>query len=213
MISFEKLDDHLDGTLALAGITELLPLQQLVIKRIKQGGDAHIVGAALSGRSTAITIASVMKSPDTYEGSPRVLIIAADVDRAHKLYNQMKEIYRRTEICVELAHDKGKMIQERNDIFDGTEMIIGTPKRLYDLFIQNGIHMSQLKLFIMDDADISCKDPMTATYILRMNESLPRCQRLFFSSIDTPRMTALMEEILIGPVRLELEEEEDSTDV
>jgi ATP-dependent RNA helicase RhlE len=57
------------------------------------------------------------------------------------------------DVTVDLIHDKGNQVKQRNDIFDGTEIIVGTIKRIHDLYVQNGINFKLLDYFILDDLE------------------------------------------------------------
>jgi superfamily II DNA/RNA helicase len=106
---------------------------------------------------------------------------------------------------VDLAHDRGNKLQQRNDIFDGTEIIVGTPKRLQELYIQNGYNVSKLKLFVLDDA-IELFKGGYKTQISRIAESLPKCQYLMASqSFSDKRIEEFLD--LFVPVSLHIEAE------
>ncbi len=194
-MTLEQLNTHLQGTLEERSLTALNELQQKTIARLKQGGNAVITGESGSGKTTAVALASLIKAPDSYEGSPRVIILSSTVDKAHQLHAQLTEWVRRTEISVELTHDKGNMVRDRNTIFDGVDILVGNPKRILDLYIQNGIHMNQLVLFVIDDADEIAKDTLAVQHIVRLSESLPKCQRFIFAKEQTPKMERLQEAV------------------
>ena len=198
-MTLEQLNTHLQGTLEERSLTSLNELQQKVIARLKQGGNAVITGESGSGKSTAVALASLIKAPHSYEGSPRVLILSSTVDKAHQLHAQLTDWVRRTEISVELTHDKGNMVRDRNTVYDGVDILIGNPKRILDLYIQNGIHLNQLMLFVIDDADVIAKDALMVQYIIRLAESLPKCQRFIFATEQTPKMDRLLEAVCLHP--------------
>jgi superfamily II DNA/RNA helicase len=204
-MTLEQLDKHLENALTEAGILSLNPLQQAIISRVKQGGDAVFIAGKQSGKSTGIGLTSIIKAPKAFEGSPRVLILSPTIDSVHTLHKSMSTWTRRTEIAVEIAHDKGNMVQERNNIFDGADIIVGNTKRIMDLYIQNGIHVGQLSLFIIEDASEIMKDPLMPGRILRLAESLPKCQKLVFTSEMTPRVEKLIEDLCTHPKVMEFE--------
>lgn len=199
----EALNSHLLGTLDAAHLMEFNPLQEAVITRIKQGGDAVLVAEKESGKTTAAAIAAVIKAPKAFEGAPRVLILSPTVDSVHQLHKTLSEWVKRTEIAVEIAHDKGNMVLERNNIFEGCDILVGNARRIHDLYIQNGFHVGQLSLFIIDDAAAVLKDGTSAQFVQRVAESLPRCQRMLFTDKETPRVEKAIETICTNPKYLE----------
>lgn len=204
-MTLEQLNEHFGETLSESHFTSLNELQLAVVSKIKKGGDAVIVAGKGTGKTTAIAIASMIKAPKAFEGSPRVLVLSSSVESVHALHKQLSDWTRRTEIAVELAHDKGNMVLERNNIFDGADIIVGNTKRIMDLYIQNGIHVGQLNLFVIDDASEITKSPTIAQHIHRLAESLPKCQKMIFTQEMTPRVEKLVELLCVHPTMMEFE--------
>ena len=179
------------------GYGEFSQLHTYLLKRIKTGESLalHLPGEKETIDKMLISL-SLFKAPKAFEGSPRVLWITDTTDRARKLADQLKHLCRRSEIAVELADDKGKMIEQRNHIFEGADIIIGNPKRIHDLYNQNGIHVNQLKLVIVDSLDIFVKQPSVLQYIRRVNESLPKCQHIFIQEDNQERISNFIEELV-----------------
>ena len=130
------------------------------------------------------------------EGSPRAIVVCSTDEAAKELYKRFEEVSRALDLTIDLANEKGNMLQQRNDIFDGTEIIVGTPKRIYDLYIQNGFNVSQMKLFILDDAvDLFRKGHKMQ--LSRLSDSMPKCQHVLFSdSFAERRIEDYLEEYL-----------------
>lgn len=202
MTLFEKLNQHFEETFPSAGITAPNELQEKVLQRSKQGGDLLLVAGKSAGKSVATAIAALEKVPEQSEGSPRVVIICADSEQAKLTAALLVKVSRRKEIYVELAHDKGNMIEQRNHIFEGADIVVGTAKRIYDLYIQNGINMGKLKLFILDDAETMLKET-TIGQLRRIADSLPKCQRMIFANALGPKLEKVMDDLLLNPLVLE----------
>jgi superfamily II DNA/RNA helicase len=179
------------------GLSEFSNLHTFLLKRIKTGESLalHFPEENTTIDTTLLSL-SLFKAPQAFEGSPRVLWITDTTDRARYLANKLKELCRRSEIAVELADDKGKMIEQRNHIFEGADIIIGNPKRIHDLYNQNGIHVNQLKLVIIDHLETFVKQPSIMQYIRRVNESLPKCQHIFVQQDDQTRISNFISELV-----------------
>lgn len=201
----EQLNAHLEGTLEDTELKTLNELQLKSIAKVKQGGDCIFVSGDRTGKTTAIALGALVKAPHSYEGSPRVIIFSSTVDKAHQLHKQLSTWVRRTEISIELAHDKGNMVQERNNIFDGADILVANTKRMLDLYIQNGIHIGQLTLLIVDDATEIAADAMMTQRIARLMESFPKCQRFIFTTELNPKVEKLAEVFCNHPAVMEFE--------
>ena len=195
-MGLSKIREELHEILPDKGITELNSFQTEIIDALKSGKNILAEGPLGSGKTKAILLCLLQKITEPTEGSPRAIVVCKTSQEAYDLHAEMEKICRILDITVDLAHDRGKMLQQRNDIFDGTEIIIANPKRLYELYIQNGFNVSQLKLFILDDAIEHFKDGYKMQ-LSRIVESLPKCQHLYFSNtFNDKRIEEFLEEFI-----------------
>jgi superfamily II DNA/RNA helicase len=204
-MSLEKLRPQLKEILPEKGITELNLFQSKIIDGLKSGKNLLIEGHDGAGKTTSILVTLVQKITEAGEGSPRAIVICSSDDKAFAMHATLDKICRPLDLTVDLAHDRGNKLQQRNDIFDGTEIIIGTPKRLYELYIQNGFNVSKLKLFILDDTIELFKGGFK-TQISRIAESLPKCQYILASaSFNDQRVNDFLDSFAPMSVRIEAE--------
>ena len=66
-------------------------------------------------------------------------------------------------------------------MYFGTELIIGTPKRLCEIYYQNGFNIGELKFFMVIDVNGIFKKGLRG-FVSRVSESLPKCKKLVFES-------------------------------
>jgi ATP-dependent RNA helicase RhlE len=176
-----KLRAGLDQMMEAQGFSELNPFQDKIMTALKSGQHMLASGETGSGKTTAVLFCLLQKISEPGEGSPRGIAICSNDDKAHALFTTLKPLCAKLDLTVDLVHERGNMLQQRNDLFDGTEIIVGTPKRVYDMYIQNGFNVSKLKLFILDDADEIFKK-RHKMQISRISESLPKCQHVIFTA-------------------------------
>ncbi|WP_430406176.1 DEAD/DEAH box helicase [Fluviicola sp.] len=196
-MKFEELNHRLENTLIELGLEGYTERQQKLIKLSKQGKNQLIFATPDQDLIDGMHFISFMRAPEMLEGSPRVLWITPSWESAREKVKSFHHLMKRTDVTIELADDKSKIIEQRNAIFEGAEIIIGNPKRLLELYNQNGIHMNQLSLVIIDQAEIICKNPITIQSIKRIAESLPKCQKLIFSEGTHARLETFCEDICI----------------
>ncbi|SRR5574343_81749 len=202
-MGLSKLRTELAELLPAKGITELNALQIKVLDAMKSGKNLLVEAHEGAGKTKAAMLCVLAKIVEPGEGSPRAIIVCQSNEKAKELHDEIYKICRLLDLTVDLVHDKGNIIQQRNDIFDGTEIIIGTPRRLYELYIQNGFNVSQMKLFILDDAVTLFKEGHKMR-LQRIAESLPKCQHLLFShSFKDDRIESYMHDYVINPQLIE----------
>ncbi len=194
-MKFEELNTRLENTLIELGIDQYTEKQEKLIKLAKQGKNQLIYTSIDPELINGLLYISFMRAPEMLEGSPRVLWFTPTPENAREHVKSFHHLMKRSDVTVEIADDKGKIIEQRNAIFDGAEIIIGNPKRLLELYNQNGFHVNQLTLVIIDGAETLCKNPLTLQAVRRIAESLPKCQKLIFSNGNHDRLEPFCEDI------------------
>lgn len=194
-MKFEELNNRLENTLAELGREGYTEKQEKLIKLSKQGKNQLIFTSIDQELIDGLHFISFMRAPEMLEGSPRVLWFTPSWESAREKVKSFQQLMKRTDVTIEIADDKGKIIEQRNAIFEGAEIIIGNPKRMLELYNQNGIHINQLSLVIIDHLETLCKDPLILQAIRRISESLPKCQKILLSEGTHNRLEAFCEDI------------------
>lgn len=203
-MQFEEINKRLDNHLVEQGITEFTSNQLKVIKQAKKGQNTLFKGVITPEIIQGLFFTAYMRAPEMLEGAPRVLWITDTPDRVDEYCKGFRTLLKRSDVTIEGASDKGKIIEQRNAIFEGTEILVGNPKRLLDLYNQNGFHCSKISLLLIDHLDSICKNPLILQAIRRLNESLPKCHKLFFTEGEHNKLHAFVEEICTFYEEIEL---------
>lgn len=202
-MSFKKIIPEVREALEAIDIVGLNGINKEFFSLCKSGSHTCLIAPETTDKSDALISYVFHKVNQETEGSPRALIICSNIDRAEALSQRMQRAGRKLDVTIDLAHDKGNILQQRNDIFDGTEIIVGTPKRIHELYLQNGINLNLLELFIVEDLEIVLQRYQME--IKRLTESMDKVQFLFTANSPSQRIDPFLES-LERPIRI-LEEE------
>lgn len=198
-MSLSIFTEHIQQQLIKAGIKELTEEQSSILKSLKSGQDFTFENFDLDEilDLVAFTLIQRVKADET-ELLPRALVLGSDIDICVKLEEKINLFAKITGLVSIVTHDKGKRIEQRNNLYNGVDVVIGNPKRVGELYFQNGINLKHLKIIILLDANkIAAIGGFTP--IMRLDESMVKCQKIVFHNEINAKMEDFMEEFLINP--------------
>ena len=181
-MSFKKLIEPLQEILRQKGFEQMLPLQKLILSKIKGGVNLFIIAPQGSGKTTSLIISVINKlNGEAFEDAPRALIFVKDKQAALDLEAEFKEYTKRTDLRIYCAYEEHNIELQREELYLGTDIVIATPKRLNRIFYLNGVNLNKLQLCIVEDAEFLFRNNHFAE-VTRTPESISKCQYLIFST-------------------------------
>lgn len=186
-MSFKKLNIPLKESLERLGFQEPTPFQKNTLPKVKGGANIFGIAPTGSGKTSAMIINTMQKlKSEAFDDSPRALIFVKDKKAALNLENDFKAFTRGTDLRVYTVYEEQNIDHQKDDIYYGADIVIATPKRLSKLYHINGIHLGELQLLIIEDAEFLAKNNLHAD-IVRLSESINKCQYLIFSDKYYPK--------------------------
>lgn len=179
-MSFKKLIQPLKDSLKSKGFDEPLPLQKQILSKIKSGLSLFVIAPKKSGKTTSIVISVIQKLKNAFEDAPRALIFVKDKQAALDLELEFNAFKRVTDLRIYCAYDEHNIDTQRDEIYNGVDVVIATPKRLNKIFFLNGINLNKLQMCIVEDAEFLFRNNNLAE-VTRTPESIGKCQYLVFS--------------------------------
>lgn len=199
----EKLIKKLVQALEEYKFAEPTPFQAKALSTINSGVDVIGIAPEGSGKSTLITIAAIQKLQRPIEDAPKVLIIVGNKEKGLIMEEQFDLFGRETGLRVNTAYEEGDIDEQSIDIYDGTDILIGTAKRVLDIYFTRSLNIKMIKLFVIDDPEMIIKNSWQGQ-IDRLALSLPKCQHLVFTTEMTEKIEKLISKFIIAPKVIEL---------
>lgn len=200
----EKLHKRFYSTLVENKLENPTPLQEQGLTKINSGGDVIFIAPEGSGKSTLVAIAAIHKLQHALDDVPKILIFAGSNESGKALIEQFRMLTHGTNLRVNAAFEDGKIDAQNAEIYEGTDILIGTPKRLLDLYFASSINLNKLKLFIMDDPEFMIKNSWQG-HVDRLTSSLPKCQHLIFTTELNEKVEKLIHKFVVAPTIIEIE--------
>lgn len=205
-MSLKKYSEVLQATLIDAGFENQTEFQKICISKIKEGKDFIGIGPKGCGKSTSIASGVLQRlEKQSEDDAPRAIVIVTDKVKTLEMEAIFSRLGRKMDLITEIIHDKGHKVQQRNALYTGADIVIGTAKRLYEMYIYNGLNLAKVKMIIIDDAEAILKAGLQ-TEILRLTESINKCQYIMINDQCTDRMMKAAELFMTFPFVFEVEE-------
>lgn len=177
----EKLDPQLLESLEANGFTESNDLQRVCIPKIKSGRDLICIADEGKGKSTNIVISVLNKLKSSLDDNPRAIIIVADKEKGAWMKSEFERLGAYTDLRVHTACEDGKILDQKDEIYMGSDVVIGTAKRMNQIYSLYALNLTMIKMFIIDDAELVIKS-INYQQIDRLAESVLRSQKIVFAS-------------------------------
>lgn len=191
-MSFRKLKPEVIEALHQSGISEISEFGEKLFKGIKSGHPIFAIAPNKSGKTQAVIVACFNKINQAYEGAPRILFVTSSVEESSRIYETMSKVSSSLDVTVDLVHEKGDQVKQRNDIFNGTEIIVGTVKRIFDLYVQNGINIQLLDYLIFDDLELLLAQGKKME-IMRLIDGVQKTQIICLANENSTRVKQFLE--------------------
>ena len=181
-MSFKKLHHLLKDTLEYLEMESPTTFQKLVLPRIKSGANIYGIAPEGAGKTTALIISTIhILKAEAFEDAPRALIIVKDKEAALELEEEFRRYLKNTDLRIFSAYDQPDLDTQKGEIYEGVDIVISTPNKIFRLFKATGINVTQLKLFAVDDAEFLSGNKYYND-LVRIPEHISKCQYLIFSS-------------------------------
>jgi len=190
---FKKLNPQILEALKVNTIEAPTPIQVKALSIIKGGANVFCIGKKSSGKTTTIIISVMQKLKCKQDGdAPRALILVETKAQAISLKEEFEKFVNPRTLRIYTAYEEQTLDQQREEIYYGQDILIATPKRLNKLYLLNSLDLSQLQLYIIEDAEFAEKGLYFAA-INRIPESIGKCQYLIFAEKLSPRLKRFQE--------------------
>jgi len=149
-----------------------------------------------SGKTTALILTTLQKLKCEEVGvAPRAIILVENRERAFELEETILKYTRHTSLRVYTCDDKFHIEVLTSEIFEGVDILIATPKTVCKLLLSEGLNMTQLKIFNIEDAEFLAKSS-TYTDLMAITQSIHKCQYVVYSEKSNTMLKRLETNIM-----------------
>jgi superfamily II DNA/RNA helicase len=199
---FKKILPQLNKNLESKNIIEPNEFQKLVIQKIKSGHNVNILADKGVGKTTMVLINVINKLRYAQGDNPRAIFFVKDKDEALELEERFNVLAKGTDLRVYPIFEEQQIEKQKDAIYLGVDVVIGTPKRLAKLYYLNGLNLREIKMLIIANAD-GLESSALHSDIIRISESINKCQYIIYSQKHNNRIDRIKSSIINNGFRIE----------
>jgi ATP-dependent RNA helicase RhlE len=182
-------------------------IQQKTIPHVLNGRDVLACAQTGTGKTAAFALPMLqrlMAKPPAIKPRPvRALVLAPTRELATQIGESFGNYGRHTGLKQSTVYGGVSQEPQARSLRVGVDVLVATPGRLLDLYLQRIAKLDRVEILVLDEAD-RMLDMGFIHDVRRIVSALPRQrQTLFFSATLPPDIQALARDILAAPIRVE----------
>ena len=198
------LEPELLSAVSSHGYATPTPIQAAAIPPVLAGRDL-LAGAQTGTGKTAAFVLPLLQVLGAASGrAPRALILAPTRELAAQILESIRTYGANKRLRIRVIFGGVGETPQIDGLRAGCDVLVATPGRLLDLASRGFVDLSEVRHFVLDEAD-RMLDMGFIHDIRRVIKLLPaQRQNLMFSATYTPDIRSLAARILVNPVQVEV---------
>ncbi len=194
------------AALEAKGYTVPTPIQLQAIPPLLEGRDLMGIAQTGTGKTAAFALPALHyfhNNPRTRTPrSCRMLVLSPTRELAAQIATSFRDYGKQLRLTVETVFGGVPIGRQIRALTQGVDVVVATPGRLLDLIEQHAIKLSDIEIFVLDEAD-QMLDLGFFDSIRRISRLLPKKrQSLFFSATMPKTIADLGAQFLSDPIRV-----------
>lgn len=197
-----KIKNQLLNAIVDLGFEKPTPIQEESYSPILGGFDYVGIAQTGTGKTIAYLLPLLQDLKFMERPQPRVVILVPTRELVIQIVEQIEKLTPYITVKVVGVYGGSNNIKtQKRALFQGADIVVGTPRRVYDLALCQSLQLKQIKKLVIDEVDIML-DFGYKTQLKNIFDHLPnKRQNILFSATMTAYVDELMNEFLVNPVK------------
>jgi len=196
-----KIKKQLLNAIDDLGFEKPTPIQQESYSPILGGRDFVGIAQTGTGKTIAYLLPILQDLKFSDQPNPRVLVLVPTRELVIQIVEQIEKLTPHLSIRALGVYGGANINTQKQAIAKGLDIIVGTPRRLYDLALTNVLRLKSIKKLVIDEVDIML-DFGYKTQLKNIFEYLPsKRQNILFSATMTTYVDELIDGFLVNPIK------------
>lgn len=201
MESFSELNisKQLQYAIADLGFEKPTPIQAQSFSVIMSGADMVGIAQTGTGKTFAYMLPILQDLKFSKQVHPRVMVLVPTRELVLQVVEEIEKFGKYSSIRVLGVYGGTNINNQKEAVTQGTDIIVATPGRLYDLIISRAIQLKTIKKVVIDEVDVML-DLGFRFQLTNILELLPvKRQNIMFSATMTDDVNVFIHDFFVAP--------------
>tara|TARA_R110002051_G_scaffold250747_3_gene310108 strand:+ start:2848 stop:4194 length:1347 start_codon:yes stop_codon:yes gene_type:complete len=206
MNSFEdfNLKKQLNYAIEDLGFKEPTPIQKAAFPVVLSGKDIVGIAQTGTGKTMAYMLPLLHELTFSKQIHPRVLVLVPTRELVIQVVENIKSYAKYINVRVLGVYGGTNMNTQKQFCAQGTDILVATPGRLYDLALCKAVKLKEIKKLVIDEVDVML-DLGFRFQLTNIFELLPtKRQNIMFSATMTTDVDALIDDFFTVPEKVSI---------
>lgn len=206
MTTFEDLDlsKQLFNSLDEMGFTHPTPIQEQAFSVVRSGKDVVGIAQTGTGKTFAYMLPILRDLKFSKQNTPRVLVLVPTRELVLQVVEEIEKLTTYINLRVLGVYGGVNINTQKQAVANGTDIVVATPGRLYDLALSNVLKLKSIQKLVIDEVDIML-DLGFRFQLLNIFDLLPKGrQNVMFSATMTTDVDDLITEFFKSPKKISI---------
>ena len=148
-----NISKQLLNALSDLGFESPTPIQEKAFPIIMSGRDAVGIAQTGTGKTFAYLLPIIRLLNYSEQRQPRVLILVPTRELVVQVLEEAKKLCKYTSLRCVGIYGGSNINTQKQQVYDGVDILISTPGRLIDLNISRAVQLSSIQKLVIDEVD------------------------------------------------------------
>lgn len=184
------------------GFTNPTPIQEKAFPIILSGKDVVGIAQTGTGKTLAYLLPLLRDLKYSKQFTPRILILVPTRELVIQIAEEVGKLCKYSNLRVLGVYGGTNINNQKKAVSEGTDVLVATPGRLYDLTLSNVLSLKTIQKLVIDEVDVML-DLGFRFQLSNIFEILPaRRQNIMFSATMTEEVDLLIEDAFAAPQKI-----------
>lgn len=184
------------------GFNKPTPIQEKALPLILSGHDVVGIAQTGTGKTLAYLLPLLRELKYSKQFTPRILILVPTRELVIQVAEEVEKLCKYSNIRALGVYGGTNINNQKKAVAEGTDVLVATPGRLYDLALSNVLSLKTIQKLVIDEVDVML-DLGFRFQLKNIFEILPsRRQNIMFSATMTEEVDTLIQDSFSIPKKI-----------